>query len=900
MFKDLKIMPRLAIGFGAMLLIMITLGVVGLRQMNHLSELTGKMYAQPVQVSHLVQRMEANLLRMHSAMKDVTLAKISQEVSMARITMDDLQLEIEKDLAAITTLYPKEKRRIREAREAFASWLPIRDEVLHLVTEGQVWRAAEIAKGRGAAHMDAIAQNIAILHELSQGEAESFIRNTWNVRQNAFILMYWALGLAITGGCLFTWLFTRSVATPIHEIVEVSDAIANGDLTRQITHHSKDEMGQMAQSLRQMLSGVIGEGQSIKRGLPIVLWTTDTDLVMTFINDPAQKLFMELTGLAGDAHIGISTVGEVMKDREGLSHGMAEKSLLYGSRSDMELYFALNDGEHCFRCVTTQLKNLSDNVVGVMGVAIDISQRIRMEQQLTESESRLEEAQKIAHLGHWECTPEEGQVTWSRELFRILGLQPIPTPISSRMVRQLVSPEIFETMCAILMEIMDKGIHSFEHAFTRPDGQKCWIQGRGIQAEETGEGPLTLFGTVQDITEQKATETKRQRLEAELRQSQKLQAIGTLAGGIAHDFNNILAAILGFSELLRDESDDGSETAQNLDEIIRAALRARDLVKQILNFSRQTDLEKKPIAMSETIDEAVNLLRATLPTTISIAFDRENAPAHRVHADPTQLHQMVMNLGTNAAHAMRDRGERIEISLTEATPPPHILLAAPHLKDQTCLSLTVKDEGCGLSPEDQERIFDPFFTTKAPGEGTGMGLSVVHGIVQNMGGAVDLTSIQGEGSTFFVWLPVSQAEPDAQEPLTTEGLPRGQEKILLVDDESSLVTSGYKILEKLGYDVTFRQSATEALDIFEASRKAFDLVITDMTMPGMSGAKLAKKLLDINPDLPIILLTGYSHDMDESRARSLGIKRYLLKPTNRSELARTVREVLSPSPDSPS
>ncbi|MCG8472642.1 MAG: ATP-binding protein [Desulfobacterales bacterium] len=899
MFKDLKIMHRLGIGFGALLLLMVTLGSVALRQMTQLSEFTGKMYHHPVQVSNIVQRMDSNIIRVHSAMKDVAMAKIPQEIEMALVVMNDLEVEIGHNFDTIEKIFLGEKELVKNARDAFEKWLPIRDEVVRLVIDGQAWRASEVTKGRGAAHMDAITQQMAILNELSQNEAEKFIGNTHHVRHKAFILMYWALGLAISGGLLFTWLFTRSVALPVREIVEVSNAIAKGDLRRQITYHSDDEMGQMAKSLRKMLSGVIGEGQSIKKGIPIVLWTADTNLVMTFINSTAETLAQNLTGLPASAHIGASKVGEVIMDRDDLSTEMAEKSLLYGTQEDRELFFQMNDELKCLRCVTTQLKNLSDNVVGVMGVGIDITERIRAQDKLMESESRLEEAQKIAHLGHWECHLDEQRITWSRELYRILGLRPIATPISRHMVRQMVSKDQFEAMSTVMREALDKGVCSFEQAITRPDGQKRWVVGRGVVARNDDGDPVTVFGTIQDITDQKEAEKKRHQLEIELRQSQKLQAIGTLAGGIAHDFNNILAAILGFSELLRDDSPKGSEATENLDEIIKAALRARDLVKQILNFSRQSDPDLKPVSLPEQVKEAVALLRATLPSSLSIDFSIDKESKLYVMADPTQLHQMVMNLGTNAAHAMKTQGQRLSIALTHTHLPACTLEKNSHLRQGDYQRLTFKDEGCGLSPEEQERIFEPFFTTKAPGEGTGMGLSVVHGIVKTMGGAIEVESQPGHGATFRIWLPTVNHKDAKYKRTDTQALPQGRERILLVDDETSLVTSGHKILEKLGYKVTRSESATEALNLFKIAEKPFDLVITDMTMPGLSGAEFAKKLLEIKEDLPIILLTGYSHDMDEAKARSMGIRRYLLKPLDRSQLAHTVREVLDPEPTTP-
>ncbi|SCY28733.1 ATP-binding protein [Desulfoluna spongiiphila] len=759
MFKDLKIMHRLGIGFGTILILMISLGTVALHQMGQLSDLTRKMYRHPFQVSNTVQRVDSNIIRLHNAMKDVALSRIPQELQVAVLTMQALEEEIEGDFNAIKHLYLGEHAMVDHAFALYKEWLPIRDEIIALVEDGEPWRAAEIAKGRCAAHMELISQSMALLNESTQYEAELFFNHTRKVRRQAFILMYWALGLAFTAGLYFTWLVTRSVASPVQEIVEVSDAIAKGDLHRQITYHSEDEVGQMAESLRHMLSGVIGEGQSIKRGIPIVLWTADTELKMTYINRAAATLAEALTDITAEGLVGDYRVDEVMKDEDGLCGIMARKSLLYGMQNDMELYFKCQDDVRCLRCVTSQLKDLTGQVVGVMGVGIDITQRIKAEERLMESEARLEEAQRIAHLGHWECNLETGLATWSQEFYRIFGLEPATDPISRDFLKKSVSSEHFELIDRILKSILHEGRTVFEEQITLPDGSARWVIGKGLLARDEDGTPLSAFGTVQDITDQKQAEESRLALESELRQSQKLQAIGTLAGGIAHDFNNILAAILGFSELLQDEVEKESLEHQYVGEILKAARRARDLVKQILNFSRQADQTLTPVFLGPVIGDAVKLLRATIPSTITIDFTLDEGAQKPVMADPTQIHQMVMNLGANAAHAMRQQGRCIAVSLTEGPLPAEVMSRHPDLKAGEYQCFTITDQGCGLAPETRQRIFEPFFTTKEPGEGTGMGLSVVHGIVKALKGTIEVESVVGQGTRFAIYLPTVDAAP---------------------------------------------------------------------------------------------------------------------------------------------
>lgn len=896
MFKNLKIMHRLGIGFGTILALMVCLGTVALHQMGELSDLTRKMYRHPFQVSNTVQRVGSNIIRLHNAMKDVALSRIPQELQMATLTMAALERDIEADFNAIAHLYLGEHDMVDQAIAVYRQWLPIRDEIIVLVNKGESWRAAEVAKGRCAAHMELITQSMALLNESSQAEAERFFHHTRNVRHQAFVLMYWALGLAFSTGLFFTWVFTRSVASPVQEIVEVSNAIAKGDLRRQITYHSEDEMGQMAESLRHMLSGVIGEGQSIKRGIPIVLWTADTDLKMTYINHAAATLAEGLTAMKAHDLIGTYRVDEVMQDEDTLCGAMARKSLLYGTQNDMELFFQTQTGRHCLRCVTTQLKGLSGQVVGVMGVGIDITQRIKAEESLMESEARLEEAQRIAHLGHWECDLKTGLATWSREFYRILGLEPDTAPIDRGLLKQMVSDEHFRMINGILKAVMRKGRTVFEEHLTLPDGRTRWVVGRGLLAKDENGAPLSAFGTVQDITEQKQAEEARHALENELRQSQKLQAIGTLAGGIAHDFNNILAAILGFSELLQDEIPPKSQQHQYVGEILKAAQRARDLVKQILNFSRQADQTLTPVYLRPVVKEAVKLLRATIPSSITLNLTLGQGEEKPIMADPTQIHQIVMNLGTNAAHAMKQKGRGIALSLTQVPLPPEVLARHPELAPVEYQRFTITDQGCGLAPETRQRIFDPFFTTKEPGEGTGMGLSVVHGIVKALKGAIEVDSKVNVGTRFSVYLPTVEA----QGPPHSRGsasIPEGKgERILIVDDEKALVASNIKTLEGLGYRVTASLDGAEALRLFRKNPDRFQLVITDMNMPNLTGIQLAQAILKIRPKTPIVLLTGYSDQIDEPQAKKIGIQRYLLKPLSRNQLAHAVRDAMEEHP----
>jgi len=408
------------------------------------------------------------------------------------------------------------------------------------------------------------------------------------------------------------------------------------------------------------------------------------------------------------------------------------------------------------------------------------------------------------------------------------------------------------------------------------------------------DGRLVRLQIAMDITELTRIQEEKLQLEIQLRQAQKMEAIGTLAGGIAHDFNNILAAILGYSEIALEDCRGQAPVDGYLGEILKAAHRAKDLTQQILTFSRQADVAPKPVRFSSVVREAIKLLRASIPTTISIQEALHSDAT--VMADPTQLHQVVMNLATNAAHAMEKRGGVLTVGLVDQE--LNLEQNNPGSSDDKRLyvQLTVADTGQGIDPKIVDRIFDPYFTTKRKGKGTGMGLSVVHGIVKNCGGDIRVVSHPGQGAVFQVLLPahhVTARMPDATDEVPVA--PGGRETILVVDDEPQVAHVLALMLDSLGYRAITHTSSREALRAFEGDPQAFDLVVTDMTMPEMTGDEFARATLRIRPDMPIILCTGFNEQMNEERARHIGIRQLIYKPLVRAKLAEVVKEALENS-----
>ncbi len=436
-----------------------------------------------------------------------------------------------------------------------------------------------------------------------------------------------------------------------------------------------------------------------------------------------------------------------------------------------------------------------------------------------------------------------------------------------------------------------KSHHADNEYLWRKDGTSFPVEYISTPIYEHGKivGAVVTFT---DITLRQEAEAKVRDTEIMLRQSQKMEAIGTLAGGIAHDFNNILTAILGFSQLTQLKISPNDPSHQYLEQILNAGKRAKNLVKQILTFSRHTEPIQQPVELRNLIEEVLSLMQATLPSSITIHKNLGEEPKE-VLADPTQIHQILLNLCANAEYAMRGLQGTLTITLENLVIDPNVPSGIPELLPGPYYRLSVKDTGTGIPPDILPRIFDPFFTTKETGMGTGMGLSVVHGIITSHGGTVTVESTLNKGTTFhlfFPHIPLPTPNLSSENPTHIPSLNRGH--ILFIDDEESLSMIGKHLLEHLGYKVTTCTSPTNALEMFQQDSSRFDAVITDQTMPRMTGEKLASSLLEIRHDIPIIVYTGFSHTLNPEKAKELGIRRVMMKPVLIDDLAQALNEIL--------
>jgi len=420
-------------------------------------------------------------------------------------------------------------------------------------------------------------------------------------------------------------------------------------------------------------------------------------------------------------------------------------------------------------------------------------------------------------------------------------------------------------------------------------GETIYIDNNASTIEKEGR-IVGILAMMRDITARKQVEEEKEKLQAQLVQAQKLEALGTLAGGIAHDFNNILTAILGYTGMVRENLPNQDRLRADLDQVLKAGERAKNLVQQILAFSRQAEQECQPVQVHLIVNEALKLLRASIPRTIDI---RHNiCPRNTtILADPTKIHQVLMNLCTNSYHAMRESGGVLEVRLETVEIDADLNKIHPEPEEGAYLRLTVSDTGCGMDPATQSRIFEPYFSTRHKEEGTGLGLAVVHGIVTSLGGVITVQSTLGSGSTFHVYFPLSKRHA-VQKPSGPEPLPQGTESVLYVDDELPIAQLGQRMLESLGYAATSCSSSIEALETFRGRPEKFDLVITDQTMPNMTGIQLAQELLRIRADLPVILFTGFDESITSELLKETGIREFLMKPVTRKELAFVIRKAL--------
>ena len=750
--------------------------------------------------------------------------------------------------------------------------------------------------------------------------------------------------------------------------------------------------------------------------LPQVVYETDTEGVLTYVNRRAYEIYGYTEEDLGKGLNVLQTM--VPEDRARAASNF--RSVLTGDPSNIgNEYRSLRKDDTSFPVIIYSSPIIREGtIVGMRGILIDITARKQAEEALRRSEQEVRLTLDATTEGIWKWNLQDNKIFFSTRYCKMLGYEPDELPMSMETWKSLIHPDDLAPAQAVAEEYLKSNSSIYENSFRlrTKSGEYRWIHSTGRVVERDARGqPIRIIGQhtditerkhsedelkrsqerfrvlienapdaifvrigdrfsyvnpamlkllgvssvdrligqrvldwihpdgramsaermkqldvlskplplkiqkylrmdgtlvdvealpvplvyegrkgalvfMRDITERKRAEDEQARMHALLQQAQKMEAIGTLAGGIAHDFNNILSVILGNTEMVMPDIPDSSPARYSLGQIVKAGYRAKDLVGQILAFSRQTESERKPIKVGSIAKEVMRFLRASLPTTIEIRTKIE-VEQDTVLGDPTQIHQVLMNLCTNAHHAMLENGGVLEVSLSHMNVGSETAAKHPGLQSGKYLKLCVSDTGCGMSPEVMKRIFDPYFTTKGKGVGTGLGLAVVHGIVKDLCGEIHVESEPGEGSRFEIFLPTAD-EKVIPEIRTHSSLPRGDERILFVDDEEGVVDLAKRMLQHLGYEVEVRTSSLDALAEFRARPDNFDLVISDMTMPNMTGDRLAGELMAIRSDIPIIICTGYSERISVQRAREIGIRAFVMKPIVMRQMAETIRKAL--------
>ena len=664
-------------------------------------------------------------------------------------------------------------------------------------------------------------------------------------------------------------------------LVSTSFHFEDDKLTRAtVVAHDITELKTVERALRESSE----KYRNLADSLPQIVFETDDSGNITFTNQNA----LNIMGYAKeDLKKGINALQMIApEDRDRAMQNI--QRVLQGEKvPDAEYNAQRRDGSIFPIIVHSNRIIYDDKPIGLRGIIIDLTERKQADEALRLSEEKFSKA--------FQASPVWVTITTVRE-GRFLEVNDTFTKISGFRREEAVGRTSFDLEFwldpkrdreqAIQLLRKQGYFRNLEMKMRFKDGKDHIM----LWSADTisFEGEECLINVLTDITETKIIQEEKASLESQLQQAQKMEAIGTLAGGIAHDFNNILSAIIGYTELSLTEAEKESVLYENLQEIFQASGRAKNLVKQILTFSRQAEQERKPVKVKLICKEAIKFLRASIPTSIKI---RQNIGSDSlVIADPTQIHQVLMNLCTNAGHAMEEKGGVLEIKLTDVELSADLLAKFPELNPGSYLELTVSDTGHGIPANIIDRIFDPFFTTKEQGEGTGMGLSVVHGIVGSCGGAIAASSEPGKGSTFNIYLPIVERD-NIQPSINENSIADGTERILFVDDESALTNLGKRMLESLGYKVTTRASSIEALELFKAKPDSFDLVITDMTMPNMKGDKLASELIRIRPDIPVIICSGYSAEINPQQAAAMGIRAFVTKPVLKKDIAEAIRKI---------
>lgn len=882
-----NISRKLIFGFGWLIIIFVLYQVYTLYEVHTISKLTRTIYDHPLVVSNASLQANVSITKMHRNMKDVVLFESDDRIqkSIAAVDTQEQIVYQELDLVRNRILGDEGKRLVEETRILFDDWRPIREEVIALVQADKRNEAAEITIGKGANHVAALEEKMLSLTNYARNKAASFMDESRKVSSRLNTLSILLFCVAICTFSLIAFITLKSV-TRSEKALSISE-----QRYRKLFEHSpiplwEEDLSEFFSYVKELRQQGINNFREYFENNPTEVQKCSEMINVLEINQATVDLHR-----AQSKNELLSNLNTIFTSRS-LDAFKEEIIALAEGQTEFEIEGEVKtlSGESIEIYLVLLLDEKEDGLVHALLATIDITERKTYERELKRQRDLFELVinsvparifWKDLDLVYMGCNYHFAQDAGYENPEDVVGKD------DYEMVWKK-DAEVYRADDRLVINAGEPKLN-YEEPFINKEGKRLtWLTNK-MPLESVDGKTIGVIAISENVTDKKAAEEDKRKLEAQLQQSQKMESIGTLAGGIAHDFNNILSSVIGFTELSLEEVTKGSKIEDNLLEVHAAGLRAKELVKQILAFARQSGEEIKPIRPKAISEEIIRLLRPTIPTTIQIKkqFDSESY----IMGNPIQLHQILMNLCTNAAYAMEDTGGQLTIKIKDVEIEQLPVNISTQLQQRKHVQLLISDTGKGIPPETINSIFEPYFTTKPSGEGTGMGLAMVQGIVESYGGRIVVESKMGEGTTFTTYLPIcNQQKP--QSLYAPESTPTGSERILFVDDETSIARMGGRMLGSLGYEVTTKSSSNDALKLFREQPKDFDLVITDMTMPDMTGDVLAMEINKINPDIPVIVSTGHSTRISEKTVGETGIKALIYKPFLKADLAGVIRKVL--------